>query len=217
MRIRRSLLPINSTDEELSRTGKELVNNFSVNDAPIKKKKWLPYLVRGTLGIIIAATMFEQFLVTEKPLTEFSITNFPIYLGFFFLMNGLLSLKLARSAAAGSRTITAAVTNIIGGLLIIIIYPFSSYRTTLVSTALGRLAFGAIVIILGVLQIRDRAAVTPQPPLERPKMVLGGLEVLLGITVIASPINKFIGAIAFAWVVLVVIYMFYLTYILRRA
>lgn len=193
------------------------MNNFSVNDAPIKKKKWLPYLVRGALGTIIAATMFEQFLVTEKPLTEFSIANFPIYIGFFFLMNGLLSLKLARSAVAGRRSIAAAVTSIIGGLVIIIIYPFSSYRTTLVSTALGRLAFGAIVIILGMLQIRDRVALTPKPALERPKIVLGGLEVLFGITVIASPINKFIGAIAFAWLALVVVYMFYLAHILRRA
>jgi uncharacterized membrane protein HdeD (DUF308 family) len=182
------------------------------------KKKWLPYLVRGILGIVIAATMFEQFLVTDKPLTEFSVANFPIYIGFFFLMNGLLSLKLARSAAAdGSRAIAAAVTSIIGGLLIIIIYPFSSYRTTLVSTALGRLAFGAIVIILGALQIQNRVTVTRQPALERPKIALGGLEILFGITVIASPINKFIGAIAFAWVVLVVIYMFYLAHILRRA
>jgi len=173
--------------------------------------------VRGALGTIIAATMFEQFLVTEKPLTEFSIANFPIYIGFFFLMNGLLSLKLARSAVAGRRSIAAAVTSIIGGLVIIIIYPFSSYRTTLVSTALGRLAFGAIVIILGMLQIRDRVALTPKPALERPKIVLGGLEVLFGITVIASPINKFIGAIAFAWLALVVVYMFYLAHILRRA
>ncbi len=181
------------------------------------KKKWLPYLVRGTLGTIIAATMFEQFLVTDKPLTEFSVANFPIYIGFFFLMNGLLSLKLARSAAAeGSHGIGAAVTSIVGGLLVIIIYPFSSYRTTLVSTTLGRLAFGAIVIILGVLQIRDRVVVTPQPALERPKVVLGGLEVLFGITVIASPINKLIGAIAFAWIVLVVIYMFYLVHILKH-
>jgi len=182
------------------------------------RKKWLPYLVRGTLGTIIAATMFEQFFVTEKSLTEFSVANFPIYIGFFFLMNGLLSLKLARSAATDrSRAIAAAVASIIGGLLIIIIYPFSSYRTTLVSTALGRLAFGAIVIILGVLQIQDRVAVTPQPALERPKIVLGALEILFGIAVIASPINKFVGAIAFAWVVLVVIYMFYLAHILRRA
>jgi len=195
-----------------------VINNLSVNCASIKKKKWLPYLVRGTLGTIIAATMFEQFLVTEKPLAEFSVANFPIYIGFFFLMNGLLSLKLARSAAAdGSRAIAAAVTSIIGGLLIIVIYPFSPYRTTLVSTGPGRLAFGAIVIILGVLQIRDRVAVTPQSVLERPKIVLGGLEILLGITVMASPINKFVGAIAFAWVVLVVIYMFYLAHILRRA
>lgn len=133
-------------------------------------------------------------------------------------MNGLFSLKLARSAATdGSRAIAAAVMSIIGGLLIIIIYPFSTYRTALVSTVLGRIAFGVIVITMGVLQIRDRVAVTIQPALERPKIVLGGLEVLLGLAVIASPINKFIGAIAFAWILLVVIYMFYLAYILRRA
>ena len=193
-------------------------NNFSANHGSIKKKKWLPYLVRGILGTIIAATMFELFLVTDKPLTEFSVANFPIYIGFFFLMNGLLSLKLARSAATDRRrAIAAALTSIIGGLLIITIYPFGSYRTTLVSTALGRLAFGAIVIILGVLQIRDRVAVTSQPALERPKIVLGGLEVLFGITVIAFPINMFVGAIAFAWIVLVVIYMFFLAHILRRA
>jgi len=183
-----------------------------------KNKQWLPYLVRGTLGTIIAVTMVEQFLITEKPLIEFSVGNFPIYIGVFFLANGLLSLKLARSAATdGSRAIAPAVTSIIGGLLMIILYLFSPYRTTLISTPLGRLAFGLIVIILGVLQVRDRVAVTHRPALERPKIVLGGLEILLGIAVIASPVNKFVGAIAFAWIVLVVIYMFYLAHILRRA
>jgi hypothetical protein len=182
-----------------------------------KNKQWAPYVVRGTLGTIIAATMFEQFLVTEKPLTEFSVGNFPIYLGFFFLMNGLISLKSARSAVADrSRAIAAAVSSITGGLLMIIIYPFSPYRTTLVSTVLGRLAFGVIVIIIGALQVRDRVIVTGQPALERPKIVLGGLEILLGIAVIASPINKFVGAIAFTWVVLVIIYMFYLALVLKH-
>jgi hypothetical protein len=46
-------------------------------------------------------------------------------------------------------------------------------------------------------------------------MVLGGLEILFGIAVIASPTNKFVGAIAFAWIVVVIIYMFYLAIVLK--
>ena len=186
---------------------------MSSNDAvqgKEKRKKWLPYLIRGILGVIIAVNLTQQFFTPVKG------PNLPIYMGLFFLFNGILSLKEARAEpikSAGS--ILAALASIIGGLAFIIIYPFSPYRQTLVGTDLGRFVFGAIVIIIGLLQLGGTLRITPEPVLKRAHLVFGFLEVLLGIIVMASPIDWVANTVAFVWVALVAIYMFYVAHRLR--
>ena len=56
-----------------------------------QRKKWLPYLIRGILGIIIAANLIQYVLTPTKG------PNLPIYMGLFFLFNGILSFKEARA------------------------------------------------------------------------------------------------------------------------
>ena len=136
-------------------------------------------------------------------------------MGLFFLFNGILSFKEARAEPIKSTGLTlAALTSIIGGLAFVIIYPFSPYRQTLVATDLGRYVFGAIVIIIGLLQLGGTLHMTPEPVVKQAHRIFGFLEVLLGITVIALSIDWAI-TIGFVWVTLVAIYMFYVVHRLR--
>ena len=108
-------------------------------------------------------------------------------MGLFFLFNGILSFKEARAEPIkSSGLILAALTSIIGGLAFVIIYPFSPYRQTLVGTDLGRYVFGAIVIIIGLLQLGGTVHITPEPVVKQAHLIFGFLEVLLGIVVMAS-------------------------------
>ena len=176
-----------------------------------KRKKWLPYLIRGILGIIIAVNLTQQFFTPVKG------PNFPIYMGLFFLFNGILSFKEARADPIRSTgPILAALTSIIGGLLFVIVYPFSSYRQTLVATDLGRFVFGAIVIVIGLLQLGGTLHITPEPIVKRAHLIFGFLEVLLGIAALASA-TEAVNTVAFVWVTLVAMYMFYVVYRLRSA
>jgi hypothetical protein len=43
-------------------------------------------------------------------------------------------------------------------------------------------------------------------------MVFGFLEILLGLVVLASPVGVLAGTIAFMWIVLVAVYMFFVAY-----
>jgi len=175
-----------------------------------QRKKWLPYLIRGILGIIIAANLIQYVLTPTKG------PNLPIYMGLFFLFNGILSFKEARAEPVkGTGPILAALTSIIGGLAFIIIYPFSPYRQTLVGTDFGRYLFGAIVIIIGLLQLAGTIHITPEPVLKHAHLVFGCLEVLLGIIVMASGADSLALTVAFIWVTLVAIYMFYVAHRLR--
>ena len=168
------------------------------------KTRTLPYLIRGTMAIIVAITLVRQFVVPGS-----DASNFPIYLGVYFLANGILSFKIARSKAEGGvKDLLAASTSIIGGLVLIVTFPFSSYRDSLVATDIGRYAFGAIVIVIGLLQIQKAVYMTPQPIVKHAHLVFGLLEVLLGIVVIAVPIDWEANAIALIWLVLVAIFMF---------
>jgi hypothetical protein len=177
-----------------------------------RRKKWLPYLIRGILGIIIAANLTQQFFTPVRG------PNLPIYMGLFFLFNGILSFQEARAEPTKSRgPILAALTSIIGGLAFVIIYPFSPYRQSLVGTVLGRSSFGAIVIIIGLLQLGGTVHITPEPVVKQANLIFGFLEVLLGIIVMASPIDWVALTVAFVWVALVAMYMFYVAYRLRRA
>jgi uncharacterized membrane protein HdeD (DUF308 family) len=178
-----------------------------------KKKKWLPYLIRGVMAVVIAATLVQQFVVPGS-----KASNFPIYLGVYFLANGILSLRLARSESdKGRGPILAALASIIGGLALIIAFPFSTYRDSLIATDLGRYVFSAIVIVIGLLQARGAVHMTPQPILKRAHLVLGFLEILLGIVVLAAPIDWEANAVALIWTMLVATYMFYVAQSLRSA
>jgi hypothetical protein len=178
----------------------------------VNRKKWLPYLIRGILGVIIAVNLTQQFFTPVKG------PNLPIYMGLFFLFNGILSLKEARAEPIKSTgSILAALASIIGGLAFIIIYPFTPYRQTLVGTDLGRFVFGAIVIIIGLLQLGGTLHITPEPVLKRAHLVFGFLEVLLGIVVMVSGADWVALTIAFVWVALVAVYMFYVAHRLRTA
>lgn len=174
------------------------------------KKEWLPYLVRGILGIIIAANLIQFVFVQEKG------PNFPMYMGVFFLFNGILSFNVARAAPIkSSGLILAALTSIIGGLVLVIVYPFSPYRNTLVATDLGRYVFGAIVIIIGLLQFGGALHMTPEPVVKQAHRILGLLEVLLGVVIMALSVDWVAITIGFVWVTLVSIYMFYVAHRLR--
>jgi hypothetical protein len=175
-----------------------------------QRKKWLPYLIRGILGVIIAVNLIQFVFIREKG------PNFPMYMGLFFLFNGILSFKQARAEPVKSTgLVLAALASIIGGLTLVIVYPFSPFRQTLVTTDLGRYTFGAIVIIIGLLQLGGTLHITPEPVVKQAHLVFGFLEVLLGIAVMAAPVDWVAITIGFVWVTLVAIYMFYVVHRLR--
>jgi uncharacterized membrane protein YeiH len=202
--------------EEFGGEKKELeTERKAMEQSKIEKaeaKKWVPYLLRGALGMIIASTILAQFFLSGKTGAQFSVKNFPIYLGFYFLMNGILTFKEAHStlvAPADSRKLMlASLASIIGGLGLLTVYPFSSYHLTLMSTDVGRLVFALVVIIIGLLQIQGSIYMTHEPRMRLPDLVFGFLQILLGLVVLASPIGDLAGTIAFVWVVLVSVYMF---------
>ena len=184
---------------------------------PVKTRTWLPYLLRGVLGVIIAFSMIGQFLLTERSLTMFSVLNFPTYLGFYFLMNGILSFKEAKLTQVNrNRLIVASLASIIGGLVLVIYYPFSSLRVMEISNVFSRSVFGIIVIIIGLLQLQGTVHMTPKPIVKSAHVAFGFLEIMLGVVVVASPVGSLAGTIAFVWVVLVAVYMFYVARLLQR-
>ena len=186
---------------------------MSAPDAKLGKgqrKKWLSYLIRGILGIIIAANLIQYVLTPVRG------PNLPIYMGLFFLFNGILSFKEARAEPVKSTgPLLAALTSIIGGLAFVIIYPFSPYRQTLVGTALGRYSFGAIVIIIGFLQLGGTVHITPEPVVKQAHLIFGFLEVLLGVIVMVSGADWMALTVAFVWVAFVAMYMLYVAHRLR--
>ena len=91
----------------------------------------------------------------------------------------------------------------------LITFPFTTYHITFMSNDVGRLVFAIIAVIIGLLQIQGSIFMTHEPRMRLPDMVFGFLEMLLGIVVLASPVGDLAGTIAFVWVVLVAIYMFF--------
>jgi hypothetical protein len=178
-----------------------------------KRKEWVPYLIRGLLGTVIAITLVQKFLFPQK------LSNWPIYLGLYFFFNGLLSFKEARSAPTKtSGPILAALTSLIGGLLIITTYTL--YRLEVITyISLGVLSyvFSATVIVIGLLQAHHAVRMTPQPVLKRAHLLFGFLEVLLGIVILGFQIDWQADAVALVWVALVATYMFYVADRIRSA
>jgi len=172
------------------------------------KTRIFPYLMRGIMAIIVAITLVRQFVVPGS-----DVANFPIYLGIYFLANGILSLRIARSdPERGRKDLLAASTSIIGGLLLVVTFPVSSYRDSFVATDIGRYAFSAIVILIGLLQVLKTVYMTPQVVVKHAHLVLGSLEMLLGIVVLALPIGWEANAVALIWLMLVAIFMFLVAY-----
>lgn len=175
------------------------------------KKKWFSYLSRGIMAIPVAASLVHQLIASPE-----KGSNFPVYIGYYFLLNGVLSLQVARSASKKTGEPLAAVASIVGGIWLIIDYPFNIYRTTGVATDLGRIIFSVIIIVIGLLQVQGAVHMTPQPIMKHADLTFGFLEVILGLVVIVTPINWESNAVALVWVVLVSIYMFYVASRLRR-
>jgi hypothetical protein len=75
--------------------------------------------------------------------------------------------------------------------------------------------FGVIVIIIGLLQLQGAVHMAPERIVKSAHVVFGFLEILLGVVVMASPIGLLAGTIAFVWVVVVAIYMFFVAHRLR--
>jgi len=174
-----------------------------------KSKKWVPYFIRGVLGTIIAITLIQYFLIPQK------LSNWPIYMGIYFLANGVLSFKEARSAPTkASGPVLAALASLIGGVLAIVSYVF--YRVTPTYLGIYPYVFGTIVIVIGILQAHGAVHMTPHPILKRAHLIFGFLEILLGIVMIGFQIDWQADAVALVWVVLVAIYMFYVAYCIRR-
>ena len=196
--------------EEIKAEGKQIEQ---VKGAPVKAQSWIPYALRGVLGVIIAFTILMQFALSGEPGTKFSVGNFPIYIGFYFLMNGILTFKEAHTSVIAPqdsrRLLLASVVSIVGGLYMLITFPFSTYHISFMSNDVGRLVFSIIAVTIGLLQIQGSIFMTHEPRMRLPDMVFGFLEMLLGIVVLASPVGDLAGTIAFVWVVLVAIYMFF--------
>jgi len=208
--------------EEFGGEKEELAKERKAREQPTgevaKPRKWLPYALRGVLGIIIASTILEQFFLSAQPGATFSVGNFPVYLGFYFLMNGILTFKEAQSTLitqVDSRRLTfASLVSIVGGLYMLIMFTFTSHDPNLMSanSAVGRLVFAGIAVTIGLLQIQGSIHITQGPRLSLPDMVFGFLEILLGLVVLASPVGVLAGTIAFVWIVLVAAYMFLVAY-----
>jgi hypothetical protein len=167
-----------------------------------EKRSWLQYLVRGIMGGIVAVTFTLELLGLANA------SNFPIYLGFYFIANGVLSFKQARLASSkASGSTLSAVISIIGGLVLVVTYPFSSYRATMVATDLGRVVFGIIIGTIGGLEVLGKLHITTEPVVKQMPCVLGGLMVLLGFLFVSFPINWVTRLVAIIWTVLVTFYM----------
>ena len=165
------------------------------------------------MGIVIAITLVRQFI---EPGVKAS--NFPIYLGVYFFANGLLSIRIARATpSAGKRLVLAALASIVGGLALIIAFPFSDYRDSLIATDLGRYVFSTIVALIGILQLQGAVRMTPQPVLKQAHLISGFLELLLAIVVLAAPIDWEANAVALIWTVFISTYMFLVAHRVRSA
>jgi hypothetical protein len=161
--------------------------------------------------VAVAASLTQQLVASPE-----KGSTFPVYLGYYFLLNGVLSLQVARSMPKNTKETWAAVASSVGGLWLIIAYPFNLYHLIGVATDLGRFIFSTIVIVIGILQVQGTVRMTPQPIVKHADLIFGFLEIVLGIVVVAAPIDWQANAVALVWTVLVSIYMFFVAHRLRN-
>jgi len=168
------------------------------------------------MGSIVTVTLVRQLLYLK-------VSNFWIYLGVYFITNGVISFKEARSAPTREiRSILGPIISIIGGSMMAVTYPFSAYSATLVPTEAGKMTFGIIVTTVGLLEAMGKVRITAEPIVKRIHLVFGGVEMLLGSILIAFPLSwetrlfELVWiSIALLWIIPVTSYMYFVAYRIR--
>ena len=168
------------------------------------------------MGSIVAVTLIRQLFYLK-------LSNFWIYLGFYFIANGVLSFKEARSnRTARMFSLLGPLLSVVGGLVMVITFPFSAYSATLVPTEAGKMTFGVIVTTVGLLEAMGKVRITPEPIVKRIQLGFGGVEMLLGSILIAFPLSwetrlfELVWiSIALLWIIPVTGYMYFIAYRIR--
>ena len=167
------------------------------------------------MGSIVAVTLLRQLFYLK-------LSNFWIYLGVYFIANGALSFKGVRSTPTPMISLLGPSISIVGGLVMVIAYPFSAYSATLVPTEAGKIAFGLIVSVVGLLEVMGKVRITAEPIVKHIHLVFGAVEILLGCVLIAFPLsweNRLFElvwiSIALLWIIPVTFYMYFIAYRLR--
>ena len=168
------------------------------------------------MGSIVAVTLIRQLFFLK-------LSNFWIYLGLYFIANGILSFKETRSACTARMfSLLSPLISVVGGLVMVIAFPFSAYSATLVPTEAGKITFGVIVTVVGLLEVKGKVWITAEPILKRIHLFFGGVEMLLGSILIAFPLSwetrlfELVWiSIALLWIVPVTSYMYFLAYRIR--
>jgi len=176
--------------------------------------KWVGFFFRGFMALLISIVLF---------MPDPTFLNGRFYIGFFFLVNGLLSLKIAKQLEPRDKwTIVAAFVSIIGGVVVVLLR-VSTLILALYSLPpldLGKYLFAPITILIGLFQVQGRVRVTPDlgyKLLAQSSLVLGILEILLGIAVlIYEPVDWQVIIIAHIWIIIVMLFMFATAYLVRK-
>ncbi|MGO9643504.1 MAG: hypothetical protein ACLPY5_02020 [Candidatus Bathyarchaeia archaeon] len=177
--------------------------------------KWVGFFFRGFMALLISIVLFQP---------DPSFLNGRFYIGFFFLVNGILSFKIAKQLETKDKwTIVAAFVSIIGGVIVVLLR-LSTLILALYSLPpldLGKYLFAPIAIIIGLFQVLGRIRVTPDLGYKlvarRFSLVLGILEILLGIAVfIYEPVDWQVIIIGHIWIIIVMLVMFATAYRVRK-
>jgi len=167
-------------------------------------KLWWSFIIRGSFAMIIFLGLLIWPEETEKRVV--------FYLGTFFLMNGLLSLNTARNLIKNRAAILAALLGIFGGLGLMV----GDY---LIHTGYRNVLIAMTVILIGILQIRGEIQITADSvhKLTSSNIILGGLEILLGLVILVLPEVEWEARIvAMLWMFAVMIILFWQAFRLRR-
>jgi len=166
------------------------------------------FFVRGFMGLLLSIGLF---------LPDSNAKLAEIYLGFFFLANGMFSLKMVKQFKTQERLATVgALVSVIGGITVIVL----KFVSPIIDAVdVGKLLFAPLVIVIGLFQIMGLVRVTPELGRRqiRSNFWLGILEILLGIAVlIYPPIDWQVKIIVHAWIIIVTFYMLTTAFRLRK-
>ena len=171
-------------------------------------RPWVGFFVRGFMGLLLSIGLF---------LPDSNAKLAEIYLGFFFLANGMFSLKMVKQFKTQERLATVgALVSVIGGITVIVL----KFVSPIIDAVdVGKLLFAPLVIVIGLFQIMGLVRVTPELGRRqiRSNFWLGILEILLGIAVlIYPPIDWQVKIIVHAWIIIVTFYMLTTAFRLRK-